>query len=102
MKNVFAMVACVTMLTACIEVEVDTESPPAELTGPSAAIVDALTGAVTFTKYYVQDVTDTFQYVRADITGRIDKIGEGLDALKEGKELIDEGLSAGTGSSSVN
>ena len=51
---------------------------------------------------YVQDAVQEVTRLKEDVEGRVDNIGEGVQKLKEGSELIKKGLGTATGSIQVD
>jgi len=57
------------------------------------ALFNTMSGAVTDTKDYAEDLVEDAKDMKEDVGNRIDKVDRGLDMIKEGKELVKEGVS---------
>lgn len=87
-RLLFSVSLCLTLLTACTAEVLPASSSGSLLQGVSTTVGDAVFSA----KQYVGTVVNSVMFVKSDVGDRIEKVGTGLEKIKEGKEMIDAGL----------
>lgn len=90
-RSLLVLSVCALLVAGCS----DTESSQSGSGSVLTDVTSAVDGVVFSATQYVGTVIDSVKFIKNDVDTRIDKVSTGLEKMREGKDLIDEGLGLG-------